>query len=39
MGVPAVRVETPEAIGPAIRQALEHDGPFLIDLVVTDQVP
>jgi thiamine pyrophosphate-dependent acetolactate synthase large subunit-like protein len=39
MGVPAARVETPEQIGPAITKALEHDGPFLIDLVITNHVP
>jgi thiamine pyrophosphate-dependent acetolactate synthase large subunit-like protein len=39
MGVPGVRVERPEQIGPAIQQALEHDGPFLIDLVITNDVP
>jgi len=39
MGVQAARVETPDQIAPAIRQALDHDGPFLIDLVVTNQVP
>jgi thiamine pyrophosphate-dependent acetolactate synthase large subunit-like protein len=39
MGVPGVRVETPEQIGSAIRQALEHRGPFLIDLVVSTDVP
>jgi benzoylformate decarboxylase len=39
MGVPGVKVERPEQIGPAIQQMLAHDGPFLIDLVVTDQVP
>ena len=39
LGVPAVRVERPEQIGPAIRQALHHDGPFLIDLVITNDVP
>ncbi len=39
MGVPAARVETPDQIGPAIRKALEHDGPFLIDLVITNHVP
>jgi thiamine pyrophosphate-dependent acetolactate synthase large subunit-like protein len=39
MGVPAVRVETPEQVAPAIRQALEHDGPFLIDLVITGEIP
>ena len=39
MGVPAVRVQTPDQVGPAIRKALEHDGPFLIDLVITNDVP
>jgi thiamine pyrophosphate-dependent acetolactate synthase large subunit-like protein len=39
MGVQAVRVETPEQIGPAIRQALADDEPFLIDLVITNEVP
>lgn len=39
LGVAAIRVETPEQVGPAIRQALAHDGPFLIDLIVTNDVP
>jgi benzoylformate decarboxylase len=39
MGVRAIRVETPEQIGPAIRQALADDDPFLIDLVITSEVP
>ena len=39
MGVQAVRVETPEQIGPAIRQALADDNPFLIDLTITSEVP
>ncbi len=39
MGVQAIRVETPEQIGPAIRQALADDAPFLIDLVITSEVP
>lgn len=34
MGVEAVRVESPAEVGPAIRQALDHKGPFLIDLVL-----
>jgi benzoylformate decarboxylase len=38
MGVRAVRVERPEQIGPAIRQALADDDPFLIDLVITSEV-
>jgi benzoylformate decarboxylase len=39
MGVPAVRVERPEDVGPAIEEALGHRGPFLIDLVVDGSVP
>ncbi len=39
MGVAAVRVERSEQIAPAIREALNHDGPFLIDLVITNEVP
>ncbi len=39
MGVPGVRVEKPEQVGPAIRQALDTNGPFLIDLVITSHVP
>jgi benzoylformate decarboxylase len=39
MGVPAVKVEKPNEVEPAIKQALAHDGPFLIDLVVTNHVP
>jgi benzoylformate decarboxylase len=38
MGVPAVRVEKPEQIGPAIDQALSHKGPFLIDVVLEANV-
>jgi benzoylformate decarboxylase len=38
LGVAAVRVEKPDEIGPAITQALEHEGPFLIDLVIANQV-
>jgi len=39
MGVEGVRVEQPEQVGPAIQQMLEHKGPFLIDLVITNHVP
>lgn len=39
LGVPGVRVVTPEQIGPAIQQALAVDGPFLIDVVITNDVP
>jgi benzoylformate decarboxylase len=34
MGVPAMRVEKPEQIKPAIREALATEGPYLIDLVL-----
>jgi len=34
MGVPATRVEKPEQIKPAIREALATQGPYLIDLVL-----
>lgn len=39
MGVPATRVETPEEVGPAIAEALEEPGPYLIDLVLHQEVP
>jgi benzoylformate decarboxylase len=39
LGVDAVRVERPEQVGPAIDKALATDGPFLIDLVLTDEIP
>jgi benzoylformate decarboxylase len=39
LGVPAARIETPDEIGPAIAEALAHDGPFLIDLVLRSDVP
>ncbi len=38
MGVPGVRVEKVAEIVPAIQQALAHDGPFLIDLVLEANV-
>ncbi|MDJ0846681.1 MAG: thiamine pyrophosphate-binding protein [Crocosphaera sp.] len=38
MGVEAVRVEKPEEIEPAIKQALAHPGPFLIDVVLDADV-
>jgi benzoylformate decarboxylase len=34
MGVPAVRVEAPDEIKPAIERMLNTEGPFLIDLIV-----
>ena len=39
MGVPATRVESPDEVAPAISEALETDGPYLIDLVVHQEVP
>jgi benzoylformate decarboxylase len=39
MGVPAARVETPDDVAPAIEQALAEDGPFLIDLLLHQEVP
>ncbi len=38
MGVEAIRVEKPAEIAPAIKQALLHKGPFLIDLVLEGNV-
>lgn len=38
LGVAAVRVEKPDEIAPAIRQALAHPGPFLIDLVLDGDI-
>lgn len=34
MGIEGVRVEKPDEIVPAIKQALAHNGPFLIDVVI-----
>lgn len=34
MNVQSIRVEQPSEIGPAIKQALAHKGPFLIDLIL-----
>ncbi|HEY4025445.1 MAG TPA: thiamine pyrophosphate-binding protein [Candidatus Dormibacteraeota bacterium] len=39
MGVPAVRVETPDQVRPAIARALETEGPFLIEVVIGGAVP
>jgi len=38
MGVQGMRVEQPEEMAPAIRQALAHKGPFLIDVVLEGDV-
>jgi benzoylformate decarboxylase len=39
MGVPGVRVTQPTEIASAIQAMLDHDGPFLINLVVDGSVP
>ncbi len=39
LGVPSARVETSDEVGPAIAEALAHDGPYLIDLVLHQEVP
>jgi thiamine pyrophosphate-dependent acetolactate synthase large subunit-like protein len=38
LGVPGVRVTRPGEMAPAIRSMLEHDGPFLVDLILEDTV-
>src|SRR3954447_887580 len=39
MGVEAARVETADDVAGAIDEALAHDGPYLIDLVIGQDVP
>lgn len=39
LGVPAARVETFDQIAPTIKEALAHPGPFLINLLVANQIP
>jgi thiamine pyrophosphate-dependent acetolactate synthase large subunit-like protein len=39
MGVPSTRVENPDEVGPAIAEALAEPGPYLIDLVLHQEVP
>lgn len=39
LGVPAIRVEKHDQIGPAVREMLDTPGPFLVDLVIASQVP
>jgi thiamine pyrophosphate-dependent acetolactate synthase large subunit-like protein len=38
MGMPGARVETVDQVGPAIREALEHKGPFLLDVILEGDV-
>jgi benzoylformate decarboxylase len=40
MGVPALRVEQPEDLAPALREAVNHQGgPFLVDVALEGPVP
>ncbi len=39
MGVPAVCVDRPEDVADAVKQMLETDGPFLVDMVISSHVP
>ena len=39
MGVFALRVERPQEIGPALKQALDQDRPALLELMVEKLVP
>jgi benzoylformate decarboxylase len=39
MDVAAERVERPDQVAAAVRRALDHPGPYLIDLVITRDVP
>jgi benzoylformate decarboxylase len=38
MGVPAVRITSPNEIDPAVRQALNFQGPFLLDVVIEGDI-
>ena len=37
VGILGLRAETPEQVKPMLEQALEHDGPALVDVVVNRQ--
>jgi thiamine pyrophosphate-dependent acetolactate synthase large subunit-like protein len=39
MGVPGRRVDHPDQLAPALREALAHDGPSLVDVVMESPVP
>jgi thiamine pyrophosphate-dependent acetolactate synthase large subunit-like protein len=39
MGVQGRRVEQPDELAPALREALAHDGPSLVDVVMESPVP
>lgn len=39
LGVPARRVERTDELAPALREAMAHPGPFLVDVVMESPVP
>lgn len=39
MGVEAVSVDHPDQVPVAIKQMLAHDGPFLVNLIISNQIP
>ena len=39
MGVPGRRVDSPDQVEAAVQEMLAHEGPFLIDLVVSNELP
>jgi pyruvate dehydrogenase (quinone) len=39
MGVPGRRVEHPDDLAPALKEALAHDGPSLVDVVMESPLP
>jgi benzoylformate decarboxylase len=39
MGVPAQRVDKPDQVAGALKDALAHDGPYLVDVVMESPVP
>ena len=39
MGVQGRRVEDPKDLGPALREAIAHDGPSLVDVAMESPVP
>ncbi len=39
MGVPGLCVDHPDQVGDAVQQMMETDGPFLVDMVVSSQLP
>lgn len=39
MGVAAARIEDPSEVASAIAQALAHKGPYVLEIVISDEVP